>query len=108
MKILRPKATAAKCGVVPITVHRWANDPKYAHMKFPKPMSMGENSVGFIEAEIDAWLEARAAERDCPAPGEGVDEREAAKACAAEQEDAEARAAESKPSEIRAAEREVA
>ena len=64
MNILRPKATAVKCGVVPITIRRWATDPKYARMNFPKPVELGENSVGFVEAEIDAWLEARAAERE--------------------------------------------
>ncbi len=64
MNILRPKATAVKCGVVTITVNRWATDPKYADMGFPKPFPLGANSVGFIEKEIDEWLEARAAERD--------------------------------------------
>ena len=60
MNILRPKATAVKCGVVTITVNRWATDPKYADMGFPKPFPLGANSVGFIEEEVDAWLEARA------------------------------------------------
>ena len=64
MNILRPKATAIKCGVTPITIHRWATDPKYAHMNFPKPMSLGENSRGYVEAEIDEFLEARAAARE--------------------------------------------
>ena len=64
MNILRPKRTAVKCGVVTITINRWATDPKYADMGFPKSISMGKNSVGFIESEIDDWLEARAAERD--------------------------------------------
>ena len=109
MIVINYEDTALKCGgKCKNTIRRWATDPKYAHLNFPKPLDTGDNSVGFVEAEIDSWLEARAAARDWPAPGEGVDEREAAKACAAEQEDAEARAAESKPSEIRAAEREVA
>ena len=64
MNIIRPKATAQKCGVTPITIRRWASDPKYEHMGFPKPISLGDNSVGFIEAEVDAFLEARAAKRD--------------------------------------------
>jgi prophage regulatory protein len=33
---------------------------------FPKPIRLGENSVAWIEAEVDAWLQARAAERDAP------------------------------------------
>jgi prophage regulatory protein len=32
--------------------------------KFPKPISLGEQSVGFIEDEIDDWIEARMRERD--------------------------------------------
>ena len=65
MKILRRRETAAKCGnVATITVDRWAGDPRYEHMNFPKKVQLGANSVGFVEAEIDAWLAARAAARD--------------------------------------------
>lgn len=64
MNILRPKATAIKCGVTPITIHRWATEDKYEHMGFPKPISLGENSVGYIEEEVDAFLSTRAALRD--------------------------------------------
>ena len=67
MNILRPKAAAEKCGVTPITIHRWTCDPSYAHMGFPQKISLGENSVGYVEAEVDAWLEARAAQRDSAA-----------------------------------------
>ena len=64
MNILRPKAAAVKCGVTPITIRRWATEEKYAHMAFPKPIALGENSVGYVEAEIDKFLEARAAARE--------------------------------------------
>ena len=64
MNILRPKAMASKCGVTPITIHRWAHDPKYAHLDFPKPIPLGDNSVGYIDEEGDAWLAKRAAKRD--------------------------------------------
>ena len=64
MNILRPKATAAKCGVTPITIHRWASDPKYTHMGFPKPIRLGDNSVGYIEDEVDSFLAERVAKRD--------------------------------------------
>ena len=63
MNILRPKATAAKCGVALITIRRWATDPKYAEMGFPKPITLGANSVGYVEREVDTFLEARAAKR---------------------------------------------
>ncbi len=64
MNILRYPAAARKCGVNRMTLYRWATQPEYDHMGFPKPVTLGANSAGFIEAEIDAWIEARAAKRD--------------------------------------------
>ena len=64
MNIIRPKATAEKCGVTVITVHRWSTDPQYFHMGFPKKVSLGANSVGFIEDEVDEWIATRAGQRD--------------------------------------------
>ena len=66
MNILRYADTARKCGVAPMTIKRWATRPEYADMAFPKPFELGTNSVGFVEEEVDAWLAARAAERDAP------------------------------------------
>ena len=78
MNILPYKATAHKCGdKSKMTIRRWATDPKYAHLNFPKPISLGDNSVGFVEGEIDGWLAARAAERDAdeqPADRDGDEE----------------------------------
>lgn len=34
--------------------------------KFPRQITLGVNSVGWVEAEINAWLKARIAERDKP------------------------------------------
>jgi prophage regulatory protein len=31
---------------------------------FPRPVSLGAKSVGWVESEIDEWLAARIAERD--------------------------------------------
>ena len=64
MNIIRPKATAEKCGVTVITIHRWSTDPQYSHMGFPKKVFLGANSVGYVEEEVNAFLEARAAERN--------------------------------------------
>ena len=64
MNILRYPAAARKCGVNRMTLYRWATQPEYDHMGFPKPVTLGANSVGFIEAEVEAWLEAQAAKRD--------------------------------------------
>ena len=72
MNIIRPKATAANCGVAPITIYRWATDPKYSHLHFPKPIPLGDNSVGYIEEEIDAFLAEQAAKRDEAKPGKAA------------------------------------
>ena len=64
MNILRYKATAQKCDVSPITIRRWATLPEYSDLNFPRPVSLGENSVGFVEQEVDDFLARRAALRD--------------------------------------------
>jgi prophage regulatory protein len=38
-----------------------------AQGRFPKPVAISERSVGWVEAEVDAWLEARIARRDMEA-----------------------------------------
>ena len=63
MNILRYADAARKCGVSKMTVYRWATQPEYADMEFPKPFELGPSSVGFIESEINDWLEAKASER---------------------------------------------
>lgn len=35
--------------------------------EFPKPVRLGSNAVGWVEAEIDAWIEKLIAERDAEA-----------------------------------------
>lgn len=35
---------------------------------FPKPISLGPRSVGWIEKEIDNWLQERIAQRDLGLP----------------------------------------
>ena len=64
MKILRIKSAAARVGVSPRTLHRWSHDPRYRDLCFPRPVSLGENSRGYIESEIDEFIEKRAALRD--------------------------------------------
>ena len=34
------------------------------HGQFPKPIRIGARAIGFIEAEVDAWIDARMVERD--------------------------------------------
>ncbi len=72
INILRYPAAARKVGVNRMTLYRWATQPAYDHMHFPKVVTLGANSVGFVEEEIDAWLAARAAERDAAPEGEAA------------------------------------
>jgi prophage regulatory protein len=36
---------------------------------FPRPLALGTNAIGFLESEVNAWIEARIAERDSLPPG---------------------------------------
>lgn len=59
--LLTKQATAERLGVHPEHVMRLARDGK-----FPKPIKLGTgqgSAVRFVEAEVDAWLEARMAAR---------------------------------------------
>ena len=37
---------------------------KISNGSFPRPVKLGDNTNGWVEAEIDAWASARIAERD--------------------------------------------
>lgn len=41
-----------------MTLSRWIRDHG-----FPKPVPLGPNTAVYIEAEVQAWLDTRAAER---------------------------------------------
>lgn len=41
---------------------------KIRDRSFPRPVRLGGNRIGFIESEIDAWIEALIAERDTTPP----------------------------------------
>lgn len=52
--ILRRKQVEARTGLARSTI--------YQHVRagtFPAPISLGAKSVGWIEAEVNGWLEAR-------------------------------------------------
>lgn len=57
--VLRVRHTAERCGCSVATVWRKAKtDPD-----FPKPVRVTERVTGWLEHEIDAYLDARAAAR---------------------------------------------
>ena len=57
-RIIRWPELQKKIGVSNVTVWRWEKDGQ-----FPKRIRLGGNSAGWIESEVDKWIEKRAAER---------------------------------------------
>jgi len=56
-QIIRFNALSEKLGKISrSTVFRWVRDKH-----FPKPINLGKNgSVGWLEEQVDAWLDSRA------------------------------------------------
>lgn len=52
--ILRLPAVKARTGLSRSSIYL-----KISRSEFPRPVLLGARAVGFIEAEIDAWLKAR-------------------------------------------------
>lgn len=63
LTIIRRKQVEARTGYSRSTIYakmrRNPNRPGDYDPTFPRPVSMGAKSVGWIEAEIDAWLTAQ-------------------------------------------------
>jgi prophage regulatory protein len=59
-QILRCTAVTQKLGIAKSTLYDWLNpkSPRY-DVSFPKPFKIGLASVGWLEAEIDAWINVR-------------------------------------------------
>lgn len=62
MRMLRIKAVAEKTGLASSTLYEWMRKGA-----FPRPVSLGSASR-WPEHQIDAWLLARIAEHENPAP----------------------------------------
>ncbi|WP_250478876.1 MULTISPECIES: AlpA family phage regulatory protein [unclassified Caballeronia] len=60
-KILRLKGLKLKTGISGSSIYNKINPRnKYYDPSFPKPIRLGAGTVGWLEAEVDAWLEAQA------------------------------------------------
>ena len=63
IRILRRKQVEARTGLSRSSIYaRLRHNPKRPgdyDPSFPKPISVGAKAVGWIEAEIDAWLTAQ-------------------------------------------------
>lgn len=60
MRILRYKDLSRRKGIDWSRVHL---DREERAGRFPQRVHLGPNSVGWVEDEVDEWLEKRAAER---------------------------------------------
>ena len=58
MKVLRLPDVLDRVGKSKASIYR-----DEAAGRFPKRIALGANSVGWLETEIDSWIEAKAAER---------------------------------------------
>lgn len=63
-RCLRLEQVADEIGVKPRTIKAWVRDGK-----FPVPIKATESLVLWVTSEVDAWLDAKKAER--PLPGTG-------------------------------------
>ena len=63
MRILRQRQVIERVGYSPM--HLWRLEKAG---RFPRRVKLGPNSVGWVSTEIDAWIEARIAERDARVP----------------------------------------
>lgn len=58
--ILRRKQVQARLGLARSTLYDKLNSRSPRHdPTFPKPIKIGIAAIGFIESEIQAWLESR-------------------------------------------------
>jgi prophage regulatory protein len=59
MRVLRLAEVIEKTGLARSTIY------KYADLgRFPRPISLGGKSVGWIDSEIHEWLQEKQVERD--------------------------------------------
>lgn len=59
MRIIRLSEVLVSTGLARSTVYKYVADGS-----FPKPVSLGDRAVGWVENEVQEWVLARIAERD--------------------------------------------
>lgn len=58
MRILRKREVAERVGVSIMTIWRWEKGGD-----FPHRIQLGSGSVGYLEDEVEGWIQARAENR---------------------------------------------
>jgi prophage regulatory protein len=59
MKIIRLKDVIDATGLARSTIYKYISE-----RTFPKPVSLGDRCVGWVESEVHDWILARIEERD--------------------------------------------
>lgn len=59
MRIIRLKEVIDSTGLARSTIYKFIGEGS-----FPKPVSMGDRCVGWVESEVHDWILARIEERD--------------------------------------------
>lgn len=59
MRVIRLKEVIGTTGLTRSTVYKYI-----AEGTFPKPVSLGERCVGWLESEVLAWIISKVEERD--------------------------------------------
>ena len=59
MRIIRLKDVLGNTGLKRSTLYKYITEGT-----FPKPISLGDRAVGWVESEIHEWILARIAQRD--------------------------------------------
>lgn len=59
MRIIRLKAVIYSTGLARSTIYKYIGEGT-----FPKPVPLGDRSVGWIDSEVQEWILARIEERD--------------------------------------------
>ena len=55
IKLLRVKEVLSRIGISRATLYRWLGQDQ----SFPRPISLGVNSICFIEEEVNNWIAGR-------------------------------------------------
>ena len=53
-KILRIKQVVERIGASKTTIYRWINANQ-----FPRPINLSSSSVGWLEADINDWIQSK-------------------------------------------------
>ena len=59
MRLIRLKEVMSNTGLGRSTVYKYISEGQ-----FPKPVSLGDRAVGWVDSEVDEWIMSRIEQRD--------------------------------------------